>query len=371
MCCVLYFEQAICSRVVALCCRWFDDVGLMDGVMLVKINSVTRCCVAIYMKSGCVGGDGVRQLERDYPSDSPPGPVSIPPILEVPVGRVVVRRVGGGMRSKVLFLKPGVVSQNNEPVLKIFCHNVNTKSFMYMWKSLPIHLSTNTENYDLCNGKTPPEVLEKHENQRYWRFNLFGTNKSNKFKINPFEEVCIGIYAYPSNLHKHSMSITETRIDVYSLILMIMGTIIYWNAPKLSESRIFYYFCGTSIVYYLTKLLRWGKIMYRMVATSWTMSVYIIQALWAHAHIITVEYREWITLYILLTSFISFIICYWFGTITNARTKKVIQWFLQIGALFAMYHSSYFREVSIFSCIVIILLYNFPIVAIRKVRSYW
>ncbi|KOC59557.1 hypothetical protein WH47_11668, partial [Habropoda laboriosa] len=149
------------------------------------------------------------------------------------------------------FLKPGVVSQNNEPVLKIFCHNVNTKSFMYMWKSLPIHLSTNTENYDLCNGKTPPEVLEKHENQRYWRFNLFGTNKSNKFKINPFEEVCIGIYAYPSNLHKHSMSITETR------------------------------------------------------------------------------------------------------------------------ALFAMYHSSYFREVSIFSCIVIILLYNFPIVAIRKVRSYW
>ncbi|KOC63908.1 Transmembrane protein 194A, partial [Habropoda laboriosa] len=146
------------------------------------------------------------------------------------------------------FLKPGVVFQNNEPVLKIFCHNGNTKTFMYMWKSLT------------------------------------------------------------------------------------------------------------------------GKIMYRMVATSWTMSVYIIQALWAHAHIITVEYREWITLYILLTSFISFIICYWFGPITNARTKKVIQWFL---ALFAMYHSSYFREVSIFSCIVIILLYNCPIVAIRKVRSYW
>ncbi|KOC70392.1 Transmembrane protein 194A [Habropoda laboriosa] len=149
------------------------------------------------------------------------------------------------------FLKPSVVFQNNEPGLKIFCHNANTKDLIYIWKSLTIHLSTNTENYDLYNGKTPQEVMEKYENQRYWRFNLFGRNKSNKFQINPFEDVCIGVYVYPSDLHKYSMGITETR------------------------------------------------------------------------------------------------------------------------ALFAMYHSSYFREVSIFSCIVIILLYNFPIVAIRKVRSYW
>ncbi|XP_017793463.1 PREDICTED: nuclear envelope integral membrane protein 1-like [Habropoda laboriosa] len=278
------------------------------------------------------------------------------------------------------FLKPSVVFQNNEPGLKIFCHNANTKDLIYIWKSLTIHLSTNTENYDLYNGKTPQEVMEKYENQRYWRFNLFGRNKSNKFQINPFEDVCIGVYVYPSDLHKYSMGITETRIDVYKLMLMILGTIIYWNAHKLSGNCIFYYLCGTALgtitsvlifVYYLSKLLPRGKIMYLMVATSWTMSIYIIQALWDRAHIIIVEYREWITLYILLTSFMSFIICYWFGPITNARTKKVIEWLLQIGALFAMYHSSYFREVSIFSCIVIILLYNFPIVAIRKVRSYW
>lgn len=75
-----------------------------------------------------------------------------------------------------------------------------------------MHLSTNLDNYDLYDGTSPAQVIAKHEdNQRSWRFNMFGTKKSNKLKINPFEDVCIGVYVQPSNSSKYMISLTQTR----------------------------------------------------------------------------------------------------------------------------------------------------------------
>ncbi|XP_076624808.1 nuclear envelope integral membrane protein [Colletes latitarsis] len=279
------------------------------------------------------------------------------------------------------FLKPEDVFENDKAGLQIFCHSANTKYLIHIWRSLTMHLNTNIDNYDLYDGKTPKEVAQMHDdNQRSWRFNLFGTKKSNKLKINPFEDICIGVYIYPSNTHKYTMSMTQTRVDILKLMLTVLGAMIYWSARRLSRNPLFYYLCGimlgitTSIiilVYFTSKLLPRGKIMYLMVATGWTMSFYVLQALWENAHLIAVQYREIVTWYILGTSFISFVVCYRFGPVTNARTKKLIEWFLQIGGLIAIYYSSYFREASFFCCIVMILLYNFPIVLIQKGRSYW
>ncbi|XP_076249369.1 nuclear envelope integral membrane protein [Calliopsis andreniformis] len=281
----------------------------------------------------------------------------------------------------VHFLKPEDTYENNKPGLQIFCHNANSKYLIHMWKTLTMHLNTKIDNYDLYDGKTPQEVIEKHDdNQRSWRFNVFSTKKNNKLKINPFEDTCIGIYVYPSNLHNYTLTLIQTRVDIFRLILMVLSIILYWSAHKLSGNPVFYYLCGIALgvtasimilIYFLSKLLPRGKVMYLMVATGWTMSFYLIQALWENAQLIAVQYREWVTWYILVTSFISFVICYRFGPVTNARTKKLIQWFLQIGALIAMYYSSYFREASIFCCIILVLLYNFPIIIIKKGRNYW
>lgn len=74
-----------------------------------------------------------------------------------------------------------------------------------------MHLNTKIDNYDLYDGKTSQEVMEKHDdNQRSWRFNLFGTKRSNNLKINPFEDTCIGIHVYPSNLHSYSLTLAQT-----------------------------------------------------------------------------------------------------------------------------------------------------------------
>lgn len=68
--------------------------------------------------------------------------------------------------------------------------------------------------------------------------------------------------------------------------------------------------------------------MYLMFAAS--MSLYLAQLLWENAHLIVVQYREWVMWYILVTALISFVICYRFGPVTNKRTKQIIQWFLQV-----------------------------------------
>ncbi|XP_053986532.1 nuclear envelope integral membrane protein isoform X2 [Hylaeus anthracinus] len=279
------------------------------------------------------------------------------------------------------FLKPGDVVTNDKPGLQIFCHSANTKYVIHLWRSLTMHLNINIDNYDLYDGKNQQEVVEKHDdNQRSWRFNLFGTKRSNKLKINPFEDMCVGVYVYPSHVHKYTMSMTQTRVDIWKLMLTILGITIYWNAYKLSGNPLFYYLSGimlgitTSIiilVYFASKLLPRGKVMYLMVATGWTMSFYLLQGLWENAHLIAVQYKEYVVWYILGTSLISFVICYRFGPVTNPRTKKLIEWFLQIGGLIAIYYSSYFREASFFCCIVMVLLYNFPIILIRKGKNYW
>jgi len=76
--------------------------------------------------------------------------------------------------------------------------------------------------------------------------------------------------------------------------------------------------------------------MYLFFAAS--MSIYLVQALWENAQLIAVQYREWVMWYILITSLISFVICYRFGPVTNVKTKKIIQWFLQVKWYYASFY---------------------------------
>ncbi|XP_033352421.1 nuclear envelope integral membrane protein 1 isoform X2 [Bombus vosnesenskii] len=278
------------------------------------------------------------------------------------------------------FLKPGDVIENNKPGLQTFCHSAKPKHVRYMWGSLTIYLRTNIENYDLYNGKTPEEVMQMHDdNHRSWNFNIFSIQKNKKFKINPFEDVCIGIYVHPSNLHKYTVIMIETRTDSSILIMMMAGAALFLGAYNLSKNTLFYYLISimlgitTSIiilVYFISKFLLKGKMMYITVLTGWTMSFYLFQMLWENTQLIIVQYREWVAWYILITSVISFVISYRFGPITNVRTKRLIQWFLQIIGLITMYYSSYLREASAFFCILILLLYKSPTVLTQKGRTY-
>lgn len=78
-----------------------------------------------------------------------------------------------------------------------------------------------------------------------------------------------------------------------------------------------------------------GKLIYLVFAG--TMSLYLAQILWENAQLIAMQYKEWVMWYILVTSLISFLICYRFGPVTNKKTKQIIQWFLQVNNILSRF----------------------------------
>ncbi|EZA53234.1 hypothetical protein DMN91_004851 [Ooceraea biroi] len=280
---------------------------------------------------------------------------------------------------KVHFLNPGDSVENNRPGLKTYCHNATSKYLTHIWRTMTMHLNINSDSFVLYDGKSPREILQKHdENEGSWSYSLFDTGRHKQLKVDPFENRCIGVYVDSVKESGYIMTLSETRINVWRLTMMIMGIIIFSAARILSQNSLFYYVCGIAfgvslsiiiLIYMAGKLVPRGKVMYLLFAAS--MSVYLAQALWENAQLIAVQYREWVMWYILVTSLISFVICYRFGPVTNARTKKIIQWFLQLVGLLLIYNSSHFREASLSCCIVLVFLYNLPKAMINRSRQYW
>lgn len=129
-----------------------------------------------------------------------------------------------------------------------------------------MNLRTNLETYELYEGRSPHEVATKHEdNQKYWRFSLFNTKKSKQFRVNPFEDSCIGVYMNQhSNQFQYKMIMTQNSIDTWKIAMMGLGMFLFWYAGKLSRNTLFYYVSGVTIgvslsivilIYLLGKLL--------------------------------------------------------------------------------------------------------------------
>ncbi|KAL0119304.1 hypothetical protein PUN28_009703 [Cardiocondyla obscurior] len=280
---------------------------------------------------------------------------------------------------RIHFLNPGDSVQNNNPGLKTYCHNATSKYLTHMWRTMTMHLNINSDSYVLYDGKTPHEIHQKYdENDKSWSLNLFDTGKHRQFKVNPFENTCIGVYVDSPNESGYIITLIETRVNVWRLTMMMVGITVFWCAKILSHNSLFYYACGilfgvtlsvVILIYMAGKLIPRGKTMYVVFAAS--MSLYVAKMLWENMQLIVMQYREWAMWYVLVTSLISFVICYRFGPVTNTRTKQIIQWFLQLIGLVLVYYSSYFHEASFSCCVVFILLYNFPKVALERTKKYW
>lgn len=75
-----------------------------------------------------------------------------------------------------------------------------------------MHLNINSDSYVLYDGKTPQEIHQKYdENDKSWSLNLIDTGKHRQFKINPFENTCIGIYIDSPSESGYIMTLIETR----------------------------------------------------------------------------------------------------------------------------------------------------------------
>ncbi|XP_020707365.2 nuclear envelope integral membrane protein 1 isoform X2 [Athalia rosae] len=279
-------------------------------------------------------------------------------------------------RGTVTYMEDGFHIEKQISGLHIYCYKGKMKYLFHIWQTVLMNLDVDGESYGQYDGKSAAEVAQKYEELRTsWSLNLFNTKKK-EIKLNPFQQTCIGI----ETSHVYRITLKSIGIDFWKVTLLILGIIVFLFAKKLSYDPIFYYICGITLgvttsllilIYLISKLLPKGKTMYLLAAGGWTVSLYLGQLIWENAQMIAVQYREYVIWYIIITSLISFVVCYRFGPVTNKRTKTIIQWFLQASSFVMIYCSSHFDEAAVGICILLVIGYNFPHSFVRKGKSYW
>lgn len=110
---------------------------------------------------------------------------------------------------------------------------------------------------------------------------------------------------------------------------------------------------------------------YGMMIGGWTLGIYFIQMIVENLNVILVTYQVYVFYYVLITGFISFVICYRIGPPENERSKDLIKWLLQIVANIMVFHSSSYHEASVTIMIIIVSYYYFPISIARAIRGFW
>lgn len=170
------------------------------------------------------------------------------------------------------------------------------------------------------------------------------------------------------------------RVDFWKVVQLILGLSIFIYAGSLSHNSLFYYLSGISIgvfasllviVYLASKLIPRRPMMYGVILCGWSLALYLFQILWDNIQVIFITYRTYVFWYILLTGFISFIICYRLGPPENQRSRDLIKWGLQLISLIMIFYSSEFQEASSAIILLALILYYFPNSLLKKLKSYY
>ncbi|KAF5299263.1 hypothetical protein FQA39_LY02436 [Lamprigera yunnana] len=260
--------------------------------------------------------------------------------------------------------------------LEIYCYSGKPKSLIYMWQSVFLEMTLDSENYNYYEGGTPSIVNEKYiQHHSSWSINLFSW-KQKTIKINPFNKTCIGI----ETREPYRLLLHVIRVDYWKILSLVIGLILFFNASRLSRNILFYYICGVSfgicasfliLIYFLSKLFPRRPVMYGIALCGWTIGVYILELLRENIRTIIYVYYDYVIWYGVITGIISFLVCYKWGPVTNVRTKNIIKWSLQGLGLIAVFNSTRFQEAAMAQIVLVIALYNFPTRWFYKSKSYW
>ncbi|XP_055541490.1 nuclear envelope integral membrane protein [Wyeomyia smithii] len=263
------------------------------------------------------------------------------------------------------------------PGLRIYCYRGREKQTINLFETIILNFDCDHNDFSQYEGGSPEEVRTHHETeQSLFSFNLLSNNQKRVIKLDPFNQSCIGIVSS----EEYSVRLNLIRIDFWRVLLLAAGVFVFLSAAKLSDNALFYYICGVGlgvfasflvIVYMASKLFPRKPMMYGVMLGGWTLGIYFAQLLFDNVRLIFVTYQVYVFWYILITGFISFVICYRLGPPKNQRSKNLIKWSLQLAALAAIFFSSAYREATTGFCIGIAICYYFPRSILLKVRSFY
>lgn len=127
-----------------------------------------------------------------------------------------------------------------ERELNTYCYRGNPRSFQRLFETVEFRLDIDGTDYTQYAGKSPSEVLQHYEEQRYiFSFNLF-TQKRPRLPLSPFMETCMGI----ETIQSYTIRVRRLRVDFWRFIQLIIGCLVFHYSGKLTQKAIFYYLAG-------------------------------------------------------------------------------------------------------------------------------
>ncbi|KAL1509445.1 hypothetical protein ABEB36_004180 [Hypothenemus hampei] len=260
--------------------------------------------------------------------------------------------------------------------LRIFCYQGKPKYLVNIWQSVILKINHSTDDYNQFDGTTPDEVRQEYSNQRYsWYIGVF-TSKPKNIKFNPFNSSCIGVESRDS----YSVQLKVIRIDLWRVLSVLLGIMLFLSAAPLSNNTIFHYLCGVSfgifasfliLIYFISKLLPKKTLMYGVIGAGWSIVIYFFQMFLDNIRLIMSTYQAYVAWYVVITGSISFILCYRWGPVENPRTMNLIKWSLQLLGLVSIYFSSQFQEAAMAQVILVALFGYLPRTWLMLPKTYW
>ncbi|XP_053705895.1 nuclear envelope integral membrane protein 1 [Synchiropus splendidus] len=280
-------------------------------------------------------------------------------------------------------LRDGEVQTKSDS--KLFCYtNTINPSWRHTWTRIQIKVwSSDVFQVKVVNSE---EELESFSIWSWFQSLLREGHNETSLNINLFsKKTCFKVV--PATAKTYNVQ-TLRKFDIYLFLVFLGGVLLFLFADSLSQSTLFFFSAGMSIgmvasliivVFILSRFLP-AKNFFRALFTAvCSFSVYAVQLVCRNLKEILREHWNLALGYVVIVGFISFIICYRFGPLTDQKSINILSWTLQLIGLLLMFLGNQIHQVAL-SIIVAALLtkhleypVNAAVAASRKIRQavYW
>ncbi|KAL0882625.1 hypothetical protein ABMA27_001061 [Loxostege sticticalis] len=267
----------------------------------------------------------------------------------------------------------------NKQKVDIYCFPGTSKNILALFQTVKFHVRTKSDEFSQYVGSNPEEVYKDYTEDSYgWSsvISPFQRKAQKSLYLDLFTPTCMAL----NTKQRHSIELQVIRVDIWRVLLMVLGLVIIHSSKSLSGNKVFFYLCGIFIgvfasfmviVYYVSKLLPRKTLTYGILIGGWTVGVYVFQQVWENLRTIIASYQTYMFWYTLVVSFVSFLVCYRIGPPRNERSKNIVMWTLQGVGMMTVFFSSDYREASSAVIVVSLTVKHFPQSLVRIVRGYW
>jgi len=242
-----------------------------------------------------------------------------------------------------------------------------------LYLDLQMQLLINSTNFRHYEGENHTSVRELYAETSWFSFSPFRTST---FSLTTYSRYCIGI----ESKEPFAVFLRIKNVDVLRVLCFSVAIFLYFLSPSIAQNILFHYMTGSLIgvvgslvviLFLLSKFIpkRSGAVTFLVGGSG--ILLYALQFFYEHIIHVLSEHRNLVIGYICVTVLISLCVVYRWGPVSDHRTLKLIQWFLQTIALLLLYFSSQFKEITIATMVLIVCYSNSPTIISNTVSKLW